>query len=258
MRVTDRPTPEEIRDLITASGRSNAEVAELVGVTPRAVQMWAAGERQIRPATWDTLRDRLSVVPPLDAGSWDWTSWRDRCHQCAVDHGWHEEPREDAEALMLVVSEMSEAVEAYRDHGMASLYKCRKCGDVHGPGRCPACGATPSGRDKPEGVASELADVVVRLLDLAGLKGWSVETIPPPVCLGTAHAPAEGFVGDCWRVLEEVMTHLPYRTTGGTMVQWVVHVLNLAWHHGLDLSTAINMKHHYNLTRPHRHGGKRA
>ena len=69
--------------------------------------------------------------------------------------GWHD-PREDEngilrltstfERLGLVHSEVSEAYEAFRKHGIKAWY---------GPD------------DKPEGLESELADIIIRVCDLA-------------------------------------------------------------------------------------------
>ena len=38
----------------------------------------------------------------------------------------------------------------------------------------------------------------------------------------------------------------------------VLRVLDFCGRHGVDIALAINEKHRYNQTRPHRHGGKRA
>lgn len=67
--------------------------------------------------------------------------------------GWYDEDRRFGEDMALLHSEVSETLEAYRDHKVA---------DVTDPGNPLA---------KPEGVPSELADVLVRLLDTCNRYG---------------------------------------------------------------------------------------
>lgn len=68
-------------------------------------------------------------------------------------NGWYETKRTFGEDVALLHSEVSEALEAYRRWGVL---------DATNPG---------SGDPKPEGVGSELADVLIRLLDVADRYG---------------------------------------------------------------------------------------
>lgn len=67
-------------------------------------------------------------------------------------NGWYDDNRTFFDELFLLASEVFEAGDAWRDHGFH---------DVVGPG-CPA---------KPLSVGSELADVLIRLLDTAYRNG---------------------------------------------------------------------------------------
>lgn len=68
-------------------------------------------------------------------------------HANAVSKGWYENPPTFAELLMLVVSEASEALEDYRN-GLPVTENHYKDGG------------------KPCGIPSELADIVIRVLDM--------------------------------------------------------------------------------------------
>ncbi len=68
----------------------------------------------------------------------------------AKEKGWHEESRPFGEIIALIHSELSEALEEYRA-GRGNHY-------IHESG-------------KPEGIAVELADAVIRIADAAGELG---------------------------------------------------------------------------------------
>lgn len=73
-----------------------------------------------------------------------------RAHKNSKDHGFWEASADVPTKLMLIVTEVAEAMEEYRN-GMPDYY----------PG-------IPDG--KPEGLAVELADAVIRIMDLAEYK----------------------------------------------------------------------------------------
>lgn len=85
-------------------------------------------------------------------------------HENAVAHGWWETARSFPEVAALIHSEVSEALEEWRD-GNPAIYGC--CGI---PGAvCEFEGACDkeekTGTCKPEGVAVELCDAIIRILD---------------------------------------------------------------------------------------------
>lgn len=109
-------------------------------------------------------------------------------HENAVAHGWWDEERGLPEVLMLCVSELSEALEEYRSGRPLLYYPCNtgglcvddrpeenmSCGSrIYNPMN-PTAPCTARSR-KPEGVAVELADCVIRILDYCGQAGIDIE-----------------------------------------------------------------------------------
>ncbi len=75
-------------------------------------------------------------------------------HENARAHGWWEVPSRPAELLCLVHAEVSEALECIREGQMVTTF------GVGG---------------KPEGYPTELADIVIRVLDIAEAAGIDLE-----------------------------------------------------------------------------------
>lgn len=74
--------------------------------------------------------------------------------------GWQPNDNRFGESMALLHSEVSEALEAYRSHGLADVTKEGRLGDWV---------------PKPEGVASEFADILIRLLSSAHQWGIDLE-----------------------------------------------------------------------------------
>ena len=74
-------------------------------------------------------------------------------HETAKEKGWWDKPRDLPEILMLVVSELAEALEEYRVDKVKTYWL----------------------GDKPEGVEIEIADAFIRLLDLCAWLNIDIE-----------------------------------------------------------------------------------
>jgi len=149
--------------------------------------------------------------------------------------------------IALLHSEVSEALEAYRDHRLE---------DATPVGTC-AFGECDNHPAKPEGVGSELADVLIRLLDMADVFGVRVsgyeylsdirEHRPDPRIMVTTF-------GD-W------MAWLHYEIGGALMsadrLAVVLRTLvTVARRYGIDLDVEYARKIAYNRTRAFQHGGR--
>lgn len=96
---------------------------------------------------------------------------KDRAYKTAVAHGFHEEEKPDAYWLGLVMSEMGEAINADRKGLHADTKRFEEVMAM----RCitPRVAFEENIKDSVE---DEIADIVIRLLDFAGLRGYELST----------------------------------------------------------------------------------
>ncbi len=98
----------------------------------------------------------------------DFNALRDRAYKCACDHGFHDKEYSIEHLLMLVITEISEAVEAERKgkHAQRKMFERENITPQPYPDKHFMYVFDMFVKDSVE---DELADTVIRLLDLAGL-----------------------------------------------------------------------------------------
>jgi hypothetical protein len=151
------------------------------------------------------------------------------------DKGWHEDGFNPREARALIHSEISEALEAYRSHGLVDQTDHYGSHDT---------------LPKPEGVGSEFADVLIRVLHYQARSGV-VAVEPDEADLAVARAVHYG------RTFGEDIDLLHEALACGPLASFPAHLVTVAQKHGIDLMAEVRRKIDFNRTRPYRHGGKK-
>lgn len=190
-------------------------------------------------------------------------------HANACAHGWWDEERDTAEIIALIHSEWSEALEEYRagrpmvwhecmDEGQAPEDRpvvCEQCTDCYYYGKkCEHRGK------KPEGIAVELIDGCIRILDFAAhekvsLEFGSIEPLQPtpPKLIADLHYYTSYALNDVGKY-GKIVEHDFIPKWLGVAVYEALRFIHVQ---GLDPEKIMREKHEYNKTRPYRHGGKK-
>lgn len=179
-------------------------------------------------------------------------------HRRAVAKGFWDVPHSVGHYLMLVVSELSEAVEADRigkwarlDHDTIDTLQ-----RIEG-----APYAQEFLREVKDRVEDEIADAVIRLLDLLGwmLKDRALSEAEVVTDLGVSafYISGEMTLADAlWPILQEACC-LCGKYAHRYAILYAIKSLELLCDHlGIDLMTHIELKLKYNETRPAKHGKK--
>ena len=178
------------------------------------------------------------------------------CHDRAVAKGFWDVPHSVGHYLMLVISELSEAVEADRIGKWAKLDPDtidtlqRIEGAIYDQEFL---------RLVKDRVEDEIADAVIRLLDLLG---WMIESGTPLVGLDNVRgefgntAPPKDLTDALLRVVCSSVLPLSFCSTLDAVLDPIKSLEQLCDHLGIDLMAHIELKLKYNATRPAKHGKK--
>lgn len=179
------------------------------------------------------------------------------CHERAVAKGFWDEPHSVGHYLMLALGELHEAIEADRLGKWAKLTP-EQIEELRGLED--EAFAQAFLRLVKDTVGDEIADAVIRLLDLLGyilgdgvLYSFSVNTArgayekeDPPVVLTDALFP----------IIANASDNLIFANTTAGILNSIKTLEQLCDHLGIDLMTHIELKLKYNETRPAKHGKK--
>ena len=186
--------------------------------------------------------------------------WRDRAYKTACDHGLHDKELSNEHCLCLVISELMEAVEAERKGRLGKKCKSRFEMDYN---RYPAlveeekrfkCSFEKNVKDT---LPDELSDAVIRLLDLAGFRGISLESASNDInseymddiaCMYSKLS----FTEAIYSIFTKPIVDYQYLST--IVNEMIFSIFALAKHLGIDLLWHIEQKQRYNELRPKLNG----
>ena len=180
------------------------------------------------------------------------------CHERAVDKGFWDGTHSVGHYLMLVISELSEAVEADRigkwaklDHDTIDTLQ-----RIEG-----APYAQTFLREVKDTVEDEIADAVIRLLDLLGWmlkdRALSEKEVETDLGVSAFYIDGEMTLADAlWPIVQEACCHCGKYAHRYAILYSIKSLELLCERLGIDLMAHIELKLKYNETRPRLHGKK--
>ena len=182
---------------------------------------------------------------------------RDKAYQCAVAHGWHEKNLSDEHFLCLVISELMEAVEADRKERHADTKKFNQEMDhyihemkLYGENYDKAYRDTFEYYLK-DSVEDELSDACIRLLDLAGLRGYDLDSFDYEGS-DTEDYSDMSFTESMFRICVYVTDNF-YRDEPFILLN---EIFAFCRDRNIDIFWHIEQKMKYNELHPYKHGDK--
>lgn len=189
-------------------------------------------------------------------------------HQIAVEKGFWEGQRSDKQIAMLIISELSEAMEADRKGRRAQLERLQR---TLKNSRIYNRDETYKGEITPEQSFSvhfellikdtfedEIADTFIRVLDWSESKGYVYEEIRKTVFIHPDKPDAlfdlvDTVVKNCG---EEELVFYDKESKELNMNLLIDEIIAFALHYKIDLETHVRLKMEYNRSRPYKHGKK--
>ena len=185
---------------------------------------------------------------------------RDEAYSIAKANGWHEEEHSDEHLLMLVITEIAEAVQADRKNKHADIASFKEYQTYYGSFLPSKETLEIRFREDFEEyikntVEDELGDVIIRCLDLCGVKGLNAYTVNVEFPSGM-----DGFTDRmyfvCRQLTDRILT-ADSVTLEFVLSQTMSYIVEHCRRKGIDLDFFIRTKMKYNRLRGYKHGGKR-
>lgn len=185
---------------------------------------------------------------------------RDEAYSIAKANGWHEEEHNDSHWLMLIITEIAEAVQADRKDKHADVDQFKEYQTYYGSFLPSKETLEIRFREDFEeyiknSVEDELGDVIIRCLDLCGVKGLDAYTANVEFPSGM-----DGFTDRmyfvCRQLTDRILT-ADSLTLGFVLSQTMSYIVEHCRRKDIDLYFFIRTKMNYNRLRGYHHGGKK-
>ena len=173
---------------------------------------------------------------------------KDRAYKIAKAHGWHDQELSDETYLMLIITEIAEAVNADRRNLHADVEAFKKYEDS-------ADFMQNFERQIKDTVEDEISDVVIRCLDFVGAREMDLEGVEE---YADAYidkeviSPFARFAFMCTSVLANKEQDKEY-----SIYHCVAMIINYCKLSSIDIEWFVEQKMKYNAIRPYKHGGKK-
>lgn len=183
---------------------------------------------------------------------------RDQAYKTACEHGFHNEELSNEHCFCLIISELMEAVEADRKGKRAdrqSFKSSYEDEEPHDDVNFKYCFE----KYIKDTIPDELSDAVIRLLDLAGLRGISLESASNDInseymddiaCMYSQLS----FTEEIYSIFIKPIVDYNYLPT--IVNEMIFLIFAFAKHLDIDLLWHINQKMRYNELRPKLNGKK--
>lgn len=186
--------------------------------------------------------------------------WVERAYNNAVKHGWHEEKKPTAHWVMMISTEVTEAVQAdrngrYMDDLDKSGLDCVIANDNHGGLVEKFYGEHIEGT-----VESELADICIRLFDFMGLMKTKVREKYEYSEEEVEICDIRDFTINAFFLSRNILSFISCNNPSILEIYFErIIISTFAWAEslGIDLVQHINLKMRYNETCEYHHGGKK-
>ena len=176
-----------------------------------------------------------------------WNEYRDLAYAAAQKKGWHDEPLSNDHMKCLIVTEMSEVVQADRLGNRARLKEFEQKVGCYNPNCIPHMFK----RYIKDTVEDELADVAIRCFDFAGAN--NIDLSEYPNC-GYMIKPDKSLTENIYAIMREFMN--PALHIEEQVRITLNLVFKLAENMGIELHSFIEMKMEYNKFRGYKNGKK--
>ena len=189
---------------------------------------------------------------------------KEEAYQTAVDHGWYEQKRSITHHIMMVVTELGEAINADRSRKYAERVMFEEMIELDYPFSFDVHWAACFEQYIKDSVEDELADAVIRLLTILGGKGvtipedsFSEEGLANGVDAANDSIAKHNNSVEPTLPEELIVIVTSLMNPEDTLIEAVYFLMAIAMRRNIDINWYVVQKMKYNKLRPYMHGDKK-